>query len=310
MKALKRVLIFLLSVLAVLLIAIGGLNLAKRAIYPEYYENVTDLCVNPGINDGFMCQGICVYEETNQFIVSGYMADGSASRLYITNFYNNSYYVTIKVDGEDFYGHSGGVACFGENVFVVSDRTIFVLSLSDVLMAENGDSVNVIRKVGVNNSASFVYSDEHYLYVGEFHGAGPYKTNNKYQTPDGENHAIVSRYSHYDLTKPNKVYSIRDKVQGICFTPDGKIVLSTSYGLADSVYYVYNESDCVYLEQTLDGAPVYALTNCIKELKGPAMSEGLDYYEGKVITLTESASNKYIFGKFFGADKIVALEID
>ena len=38
------------------------------------------------------------------------------------------------------------------------------------------------------------------------------------------------------------------------------------------------------------------------------MAEGLDNYEGKVITLTESASNKYIFGKFFFADKIVALD--
>ena len=175
---------------------------------------------------------------------------------------------------------------------------------------ENGDSVDVVKKVDVNNNASFAYADENYLYVGEFHDGGAYKTNHPYTTPDGENYAIVSRYSHYNLTTPNKVYSIRNKVQGICFTPDGKIVLSTSYGLADSVYYVYDEKDCAYLDQTLDGAPVYALTNCIKEFKGPAMAEGLDYYEGKVITLTESASNKYIFGKLFGADKIVALEID
>ena len=34
-----------------------------------------------------------------------------------------------------------------------------------------------------------------------------------------------------------------------------------------------------------------------------------DYYNGKVITLTESSSNKYIFGKFFFANKIIALEI-
>ena len=45
------------------------------------------------------------------------------------------------------------------------------------------------------------------------------------------------------------------------------------------------------------------------EFTGPAMSEGLDFYEGRVITLTESASNKYIFGKFFFANKIVGLEI-
>lgn len=39
------------------------------------------------------------------------------------------------------------------------------------------------------------------------------------------------------------------------------------------------------------------------------MSEDLDYTNGKVLTLTESASNKYIFGKLFFATHIDALEI-
>ena len=59
---------------------------------------------------------------------------------------------------------------------------------------------------------------------------------------------------------------------------------------------------------TFDGAPVYYLCDPLNVVKGPAMAEGLDYYDGKVITLTESASNKYIFGKFFFADKIVGLD--
>ena len=40
------------------------------------------------------------------------------------------------------------------------------------------------------------------------------------------------------------------------------------------------------------------------------MSEDLDYYDGKVITLFESACDKYIFGKFFFANKIVSLDIN
>jgi hypothetical protein len=39
------------------------------------------------------------------------------------------------------------------------------------------------------------------------------------------------------------------------------------------------------------------------------MAEGLDLYNGKVITMSESASNKYIFGKFFFANKIITLDI-
>ena len=38
-------------------------------------------------------------------------------------------------------------------------------------------------------------------------------------------------------------------------------------------------------------------------------SKDLDYKDGKVYTLTESASNKYIFGKLFNATKIVGLAL-
>ena len=183
------------------------------------------------------------------------------------------------------------------------------MSLSDILAAENGDTLDVGSGVNVNNSASFVYADEEYVYVGEFHDGGKYVTEHPYQTNDGLYHAIVSKYSHSDLSAPEKVYSIRNKVQGICFTPDGKVILSTSYGLADTVYYVYNEKDATDSRLTLDGAPVYYLNGCIKEIHGPAMGEDLDWSDGKIITLTESASDKYIFGKFFFAYDIVALDI-
>jgi broad specificity phosphatase PhoE len=72
---------------------------------------------------------------------------------------------------------------------------------------------------------------------------------------------------------------------------------------------VYNEADARESGETLDGAPVYYLEDCLRDIKGPAMAEGLDYLDGRVITLTESASDKYIFGKLFFANKIVSLEI-
>jgi hypothetical protein len=39
------------------------------------------------------------------------------------------------------------------------------------------------------------------------------------------------------------------------------------------------------------------------------MSEDLDYYNGKVITVYESASNKYGFGKLFFANDVNAIDI-
>ena len=183
-----------------------------------------------------------------------------------------------------------------------------MLSLSEILGAENGGEVAISEVIPMNNNGAFVYTDGDYLYTGEFHNGNQYITDHPYETPDGTYYAIMCRYSFDDLTKPNKVYSITNQVQGACFTPDGKIVLSTSYGLADSYYYVYNECDAVDAGTTFEGAPVYYLCDPIQVVKGPAMAEGLDYYDGKVITLTESASDKYIFGKFFFANKIVGLE--
>ena len=307
---LKIAVISVAALMSLILLFLGGLNIAKFAIYSDYYSIKSNVCTNPGLNDGFVCQGLCAVEDENVFLVSGYMNDDSPSRVYITDTDNKSRYVTLTEGGKSFTGHAGGIACNGNTVYIANDEKIYILSLDTLLATKHGKSVELGEGVPVNNSASFVYADDGHVYVGEFHDNEKYVTDHPYDTPDGTYYAIVSRYSHNDLTKPDKVYSIRNKVQGICFTPDGKVVLSTSYGLADSVYYVYNEADAILSEHTLDGAPVYYLNNCKAELKGPAMAEGLDYYDGKVITLTESASNKYIFGKFFYADKIVALDFN
>lgn len=305
----KTLLIAIIVIVGIFVLVFGGFNLVKFAIYKDYYKIETDVCENPGLADGFVCQGIAASEENGVILVSGYMADDSASRIYVTNTENESYYVSLKKGEEEFTGHVGGIATTGEKVYLASDDTIWIISLAEILAAKSGDSVDVGGGNPVNVQASFVYTDDKYLYVGEFHGAGKYMLEgHENQTAEGMHYAICEKYALDDLTKPLKAYSIRNKVQGICFTPDGKVVMSTSYGLADSIYYVYDESKATDSGKTFAGAPLYYLDNLEKEIKGPAMSEDLDYYEGEIITLTESASNKYIFGKFFFANKIVKLK--
>ena len=326
-EALKKIIIIIISIiggtLAFILCAWGVLFLAKYPLYWDYYEMKSDLCENPGLNDGFVCQGICAYEKDGKIFVSGYMKDGEASRIYVTDKDDNSYYVSIKkANGEDFTGHAGGIATSGDVIYIASGGKIHLVSLTDLLAAKNGGTVSIQESIEVNNEASFVFADDNYVYVGEFHDGENYVTEHPYYNPvEGLNYAIVSRYPVGELVvrddvgeeeqipTPDRIYSIRNKVQGICFTPEGKVIMSTSYGLSDSVYYVYDEANATESGQKLDGVPVYYLGKCEREFTGPAMAEGLDYYDGKVITLTESASNKYIFGKFFFATKIVALKV-
>lgn len=314
-KALKKigkiVLIVLQVSLAFIFLVMAVMNIIKLFIYNEYYDIKSAVCENPGLSDGFVCQGICALEDKGKIFVSGYMADDSASRIYVTDYESNNYYVSLSLeDGSDFTGHAGGIAVWGDRVYIASGSKLYFASAESILSCGNGERVTVTVGAEVNNSASFVFGDETHVYVGEFHDGGAYVTDHPYETKNGTQYAIMSKYSHDDLTKPEKIYSIPDKVQGMCLTDSGNIVLSTSYGLSDSQYYVFKESDAKDSGLTLDGAAVYILEDCIKRLSGPAMAEGLDFTDGKVITLTESASNKYIFGKFFFANYIVSLDIE
>lgn len=314
MKALKKtgkiLAVVLASILALFVLVIGGLNLAKFGLYSEYYSEKTNLCKNPGLNDGFVCQGIAVVDGEDLILVSGYMTGGEASRVYVTTLDNQAYYVTLSSNGEAFDGHAGGIANSGDYVYMGTGSRIYTFSLDSLLSARNGDQIDIGPGVEVNNRASFLYGDDQYLYVGSFYNDKYEKVEDHiFETAEGTHYAICSKYAVGDLTTPVAVYSIRDQVQGICFTPEGKVIMSTSYSLADSYYYVYELEDAVDSGKTLDGAKVYYLDQVEETVKGPAMAEGLDLYRGEVITLTESASTKYIFGKLFFANKIVSLDI-
>lgn len=309
-KIAKYISVIVLSIIALFLLVIVGLNISKFLIYREYYKAESKLCKNPGLSDGFVCQGIAAVDDQDIILVSGYMKDKEASRIYVTTLDNDSYFVSLTRDGKTYTGHAGGISVSGDYAYIANGSKIYTFPLEDVLSAKIGDIVDIGSGTKINNKASFLYSDDEYLYVGTFMEPDFEPVDgHTYNTAEGTHLAICSVYSIDDLSKPVKIYSIRDYVQGICFTPDGKIVLSTSHGLSSSVYYIYDEKDAVDSGITLDGAPLYYLDNLEYEIKGPAMAEGLDWYNGKIITLTESASDKYIFGKLFFANDIVSLDI-
>lgn len=308
-------------ILALVLLIWGAINVAKFAIYGEYYSLESNVATNPGLNDGFVCQGICASEDNGVILVCGYMDDKSNSRIYVIDLESDeSYFVNLERDGKKYTGHAGGIATNGDTVYLANGSKLYVFNLSEILTAKNGETVDIGSGVSVNNAASYVFCDENYIYVGEFHHTAD-GYDKEHALDDGKTkiNAIVSRYKHDtiknhngdDAAIPDRIYSVRDKVQGICFTPGGNVVLSTSYGrFSSSTYYVYNEADIKESGSTLDGVPVYLLGDCTSEFKGPAMSEDLDYYNGQVITFTEVASNKYFYGKLFFADDIDGLDIE
>lgn len=307
-------------VLAVVLLVAG--NLGKFPIYNEYFHMESNVCPNPGLGDGFVCQGVAVSEADGKVIVSGYMDDDSNSRLYVVDIESGEYYHVnlTKNDGELYNGHAGGVATSGNWVYIANASKLYTLRLSDLMNATDGSVIDIGFGIPVNNSASYVYCDEDYIYVGEFHHtAGGYFKEHKLDDSDEIINGIVTKYTHNTIRSydghtdptPEAIYAVRDRVQGVCFTPDGQIVLSTSYGrFNDSHFYVYSAADCLDTGKTLGGVPVFELGECVNEIKAPPMSEDLDWYDGKVITVYETASNKYFYGKLFFTYDVNALDLN
>ena len=306
-KIIKILLIILGSIFGLLLFVLVGLNLAKFAIYNEFYDYANDVCKNPGLNEGFIPQGIAVSDKEDLILTSGYMNDKSASRIYITNTKNEARYIKLLKNNEAFTGHVGGIALSNEDVYLSNGKRVYKIALNDLLNANN--SIEIGEGVKVNNNASFIFADDNYVYVGEFHDGGKYKTNHEIATSDGMNYAICTMYDKNDLSKPLRIYSITNNVQGFCVTKNGTIVLSTSMGITSSKYYIY-ESDKIKQTGEYEDVPLYILDDYSNIISGPAMSEDLSYANDKVYCLTESACDKYIYGKFFFAYEIYTLDIN
>jgi hypothetical protein len=241
------------------------------------------------------------------------MSDKTHSRVYITDTETNtSKYVRFTVNGEISKGHYGGLAVSEayNTLYIACDDRLHLVPLDKLMSAQSGDIIDITSFIEVNNQASFVFTDDRYLYVGEFNDGSVYITDNEY-TYDGITHSAIIGIYDIATTELVKVYSIIDKVQGFAIAPSGGMLFSTSFGLNDSYFHYYKETSLIDTNDTYDGVPLYFLKEADLVIKGPAMSEDLDYCNGKFYTNLESSSNKYIFGKlFYGADYIVGLNVE
>ena len=97
------------------------------------------------------------------------------------------------------------------------------------------------------------------------------------------------------------------------FTED-EIVLSTSYGLAASHLLFYDKSGISAGQLTLNGkeVPLYYLDGaCLKRsVTAPPMTEEIVNLNGRIYIMCESASNKYIFGKFMSGKYLWSWKAD
>lgn len=328
---LKIIVTVLCCIVAAILLILAGARCYFRLPVAEYYSNSEKSFIIPGLSDGMIVQGLAYNSNTEEFLVTGYRIDGNASQLSIVDKTTEKEIKRLNLSteaGEPFTSHVGGLSIYGNNVYIAADDGIAVFSYESIANAENGASVKseITFSTSTENDTlgvAFVHVEGNSLYLGEFYRDQNYSTldSHKYKTEAGDNNtALIIEYplsedAKYGLGESPEIaraFSVTDLVQGMCFDDDGRFYLSTSYGPAFSHIYVYDVSDAegeiTVLEQTV---PLYVLdsSNMCLDIKAPPMSEEIVITDGKLYTMCESATDKYIFGKFTSAKYCYATDV-
>ena len=326
MKKITKILIWILAGIAVFLL---GVRLYFRVPVLDYYRSSEKGFRIPDSNKGFIAQGLVYSKPDNCFLVTGYMKDKSASPIYVID--KDSRQQTNKVyllteDGSDYCGHSGGLTIHGDRVYVAGseDHCMYVYSYNEIINPSS-DRVKCLGSVPVceDMSVAFVESTDDAIYAGEFYKDPEYPTpdSHKLTTAAGDlNQALMVGY-HFSGSEdavlsvdpvPFVAYSLPDKVQGLSFK-DEKVYASTSWGTGFSFINVYDLSKANVGNIKISGVdvPLYELDSASleKTFKFPPMSEQIEFADDRLYTMSESASNKYIFGKFTSAGWCYATDL-
>lgn len=321
MKGLKITGKVLLYTLVTLVILLALLYIGVTAVYFSFFNETKGEFIIPGLTTPFVPQGFDYVQEQDCYLMSGYMSDKSASRVYVRFGNGDTHDVELlNADGTAYTRHSGGVTHNGEFVYVAGKNGVEVFRLSDFL---NGNQAVNIGRIPAEYDIAFCTFYNGYLFAGDFYYPEDYETpeNHRITTPAGDaNTAVISVYKADESCEfgidptPVAAISTRGKVQGICFTSDSEIVLSTSYSVYSSNLYFYDIDTERQGSMTLmdTEVPLYYLdsANLTETVTMPPMSEELVCKDGRIYIMFESACNKYIFGKFIRGYQVYSYPLE
>lgn len=342
----KKKIIILSTVLivlgAIIVLGILGFKAYDSIRYSDFYDIANAEFYIPDLMDGFVPQGFDYLEKEHAFIACGYMSNGEASRIYVIDKDGDSYYYTElrQTDINVAYtGHTGGIAYYGDYVYVTGSDGVDVFDLSVILDKNVKQAPKLATvdtsKYGVDPAYCFVYEDE--LFVGAFHKDGDYNTPTEHHL--GDNRALMLSFplsarfkdtNYYVNPTPSAMFSMPSYVQGVAIAEhsgieDGKavtktsMILSTSWGFNPSNLYVHDltgengvlsKVNSDFSKQYGVTAPLYTVgaDSLVDTIEAPPMSEEIVYLDGKIWIFNESACNKYIFGKFTTGNYLYSVE--
>lgn len=333
---LKRLLLFFGALVILTILTVLGFIVHAKFAYRDFHDASSRQFEIPDIHSGFTPQGIEYLKDKNQFLISGYGKNHSAKIYSIQSdedMSEKSSYREISLldtDGSNFINHAGGICASEQYIFLAGcDGKCYVLS-RDNLVDPTANSVQIIGSFDAYNNADFCYIKNNRLYVGEYYAVLKYETdaNHRITTPSGDkNNAIITVFELSETDPdtlssttnhqkfgvsdtPIEIYSITGAVQGMCIT-DNEIVLSASALFSSSKLYCYDyqtihQTENDYFSVNGLDVPLYYLDdkNLNRIIHIPPKAEGIIFHDEKMSIVFESASNKYLLGKFIGGEYI------
>lgn len=292
----------------VILILVGNISIFLDGNYSrldvsDYSESIFAV---PGLDKGFVPQGICYIEFLDSFAISGYIK-GENSRIYLIS---NETGEVKELILKDFSKHAGGIASDGSDVWISAGGDeneggfVYHLSATTLSWASDGEEIEFDGSFRTQVRASTICCDGEMLYVAEFYEKDDYPVNPSHSFEANKAWAVgyeLPIISDYDgkEKQPDVVLSIPEKVQGMSVTDDGNILFSTSYGrFYDSTLHVYEP-----LEKWSSGEVIYngeavklyvaEDASLISKVRMPTLMEGIDVEGSKLYVVFESGATAY-----------------
>lgn len=249
---------------------------------PGYYQNIVTQGMDQSSETGnIYVSGYFKRDEDNPFDKQG---NPTAIAVLDAEGKLIGEYVMRNEDGSAFTSHMGGVAVTEDTIFVSGSQRkdekgktsywVAAIPLAE-LEAEGHHEVVVDTYYRVPVQPSYLNYSEGILWVGNFYHA----EENSYKAPstlgktkadhDGERFGgyllgydlsekgaermAVGEGETFAMPDADKLYATTDRIQGMTMLPDGRIVLSRSYGrTANSQLMVYDPAKAVSKKVTLD----------------------------------------------------------
>lgn len=224
-------------------------------------------------------QGLCITEDF--VFLSSY--SGIQSELGKIKVFDRASGELLISLGMDENSHLGGLTFDGTYIWVCNSSKMSIERISysfiKKMVSQNRGSIidarNLVDIYRVSNIPSCVTYYDGQLWVAT-HSIWSNSTMIGYHYSEKNNRL-----------SPLVSFWIPPKVQGVTFTEEGEVYLSTSYGRKNSSYIKKYDS-------------IYAMTNDVSNyselIELPPCSEGIAYKDEKIYVLFESAGKKYLEG--------------